>query len=243
MRIIKVSATESTNTLARERYQLNKNEAPFCIIAEHQIAGRGQRGTTWVSNRGENLTMSVVYSNPQVGIQEQFLLSSSVALAILDSLKEIKINNLKLKWPNDIMSANYKIGGILIENILSNGRITASIIGLGLNINQLDFPTLPKAASLKMVTGDTYDINEVAESICESIEKNLNAIDTVKGKGILEEYQSVLFRRNKVSTFSLPNGELLTGIIKGITPTGLLKIMVEDEVLKLFDLKEIKLLF
>ena len=243
MRIIKVSATESTNSLAREWHQSNNNEAPFCIIADHQIAGRGQRGTSWVSNRGENLTMSVVYSKPDVGVQEQFLLSAAVALAILDALKEVKINSLKLKWPNDIMAANHKIGGVLIENILSNGRITAAIIGLGLNINQLTFPDLPKAASLRAVTGRSFEIMEMAENICDSVEKKLNALGLVKGKELIKEYESNLYKKNKVSTFLLPNGEFLTGIIKGITPTGLLKVMVEDEALKLFDLKEIKLMF
>ncbi len=97
MRIIKVSATESTNTLAREWYQSNKKDAPFCLITNHQIAGRGQRGTSWVSNPGENLTMSVVFSNPEVKVQDQFLLSATVALAVLESLKEFKINSLKLK--------------------------------------------------------------------------------------------------------------------------------------------------
>lgn len=243
MRIIKVNATESTNTLAREWYHSNQNDVPFCIIAEHQMGGRGQRGTTWVSNRGENLTMSMVYSNPQVDIKEQFLLSLTVALAILDALKEMKINNLKLKWPNDIMSANFKLGGILIENILSNGRITASIIGLGLNINQMTFPDLPKAASLRTITGRNFEIKEVAGKVCLSIENKINTIGSTKAGEILAEYESVLFKKNKVSTFSLPNGELLSGIIKGITPTGLLKVMVEDEKCRLFDLKEIKLLF
>jgi|SRR5690606_8588287 len=243
MRIIKVSATESTNSLAREMYQSNKNAAPFCIIAEDQIAGRGQRGTSWVSNTGENLTMSVVFPKPAVEIQEQFLLSAAVALAVLDALNTLNINNLKLKWPNDIMSANYKIGGILIENILSNGSISAAIIGLGLNINQLHFSGLPKAASLKSLYGKDYDVNWLGEIISTSIETKLEAMRTIPAKQILKEYENKLFRRNKVSTFIYPNGDLLTGIIKGITPTGLLKVMVEDDVFMFFDLKEIKLLF
>ncbi len=243
MRIIKVNATESTNSLARGWYQSNKNDGPFCIIAEHQIAGRGQRGTNWDSNPGENLTMSVVYPNPRVGVKQQFVLSSTVALSVLDGLNELKINNLKLKWPNDIMAANYKIGGILIENILNNGRITAAIIGLGLNINQIDFPGLPKAASLQTVSGRSFEIFDVAGKLCFSLEKRLDALGLVKEEEILKEYESKLFRKNKVSTFLFPNGDLLTGMIKGITPTGLLKVVVEDEALKLFDLKEIKLLF
>ena len=243
MRIIKVSATESTNSLARELYQSNKNAEPFSIIAEDQIAGRGQRGTSWVSNPGENLTMSVVFPKPAIKIQEQFLLSACVGLGVLEALNSLKINTLKLKWPNDIMSANYKIGGILIENILSNGSISAAIIGLGLNINQLHFSGLPKAASLRSLYGYEYDILMVGETVSTSIESKLEAMKTVPAKEILKEYEGKLFKRNKVSTFLYPNGNLLTGIIKGVTPTGLLKVLVEDDELKLFDLKEIKLLF
>src|SRR5690606_37296431 len=187
--------------------------------------------------------MSVVFPKPAVKIQEQFLLSASVALGVLDALNGLKINNLKLKWPNDIMSASYKIGGILIENILSNGSIAAAIIGLGLNINQLHFSGLPKAASLRSLFGFEYEVNMVGEIVSKSIEAQLETLKTVPSKEILKEYESKLFKRNKVSTFLYPNGDLLTGIIKGVTPTGLLKVMVEDEAFKLFDLKEIKLLF
>src|SRR5690606_37845685 len=106
MRIIKVSATESTNSLARELYQSNKNAEPFSIIADDQIAGRGQRGTSWVSNPGENLTMSVVFPKPAIKIQEQFLLSACVGLGVLEALNSLKINTLKLKWPNEIGRAS-----------------------------------------------------------------------------------------------------------------------------------------
>ena len=83
----------------------------------------------------------------------------------------------------------------------------------------------------------------MGEIISTSIETKLEAMRTIPAKQILKEYENKLFRRNKVSTFIYPNGDLLTGIIKGITPTGLLKVMVEDDVFMFFDLKEIKLLF
>ncbi|CAN5199745.1 biotin--[acetyl-CoA-carboxylase] ligase [soil metagenome] len=243
MRIIKVSATESTNTLARFKYQLNKAEAPFCLIAYHQTSGRGQRGTSWVSNAGENLTMSVVYPTPAIEIRDQFILSATVAIGIIEGLKALKINNLKLKWPNDIMSANFKIGGILIENILSNGRIAASIIGIGLNVNQIHFENLPQASSLKLISGRNFDLDEIREKICHSIKKRMEELSENSSEKIISDYETLLFRINKVSTFMLPGGNLLTGIIMGITPTGHLKIKGEDEAIQHYDLKEIKLLF
>lgn len=243
MRIIKVSATHSTNSLARDWYNSNKNSGAVAILAREQTAGRGQRGASWISNAGENLTMSIVYPSPQVEINDQFLLSAAVGLAIIDALKLLKINNLQLKWPNDIMAANKKIGGILIENILSRGSISASIIGIGLNVNQIEFPQLPRAASLKGVTGKEFDLEMVFKLVVEEVIGSLDSIKETAGSVLLKRYEQVLFLKGKVSTYELADGGLLTGAIKGITPTGLLKIQVEEDDIRHFDLKELKFLF
>jgi len=243
MFIIKVSATASTNSLAREWCQSNKNLSPTCIQAFDQISGRGQRGASWLSNAGENLTFSVIYPNPEVSVQTQFVLSAGVGLALLDALNKLKIKNLKLKWPNDIMAANFKIGGILIENILNSGKIGTTIIGVGLNVNQMTFPGLPKAASMKSLSQRHFATETVLELILDHLEKFMNSLKTTSVAEILLRYEKQLFRKNKASTFELPNGNLLTGIIKGITPTGLLKVQVEDDIVETFDLKELKLLF
>ncbi|TVZ27405.1 BirA family biotin operon repressor/biotin-[acetyl-CoA-carboxylase] ligase [Gillisia sp. Hel_I_86] len=243
MHIIKVSATESTNSLAREWFNTNKYDSPICIIASNQTSGRGQRGARWVSNAGENLTFSVIYPKPSVDITDQFLISAAVGLQLLKALKQLKINNLKLKWPNDIMADGYKIGGVLIENILQNNQIGASIIGIGLNVNQVDFPELPKAASLKNLTGTIYATEEVLSVILEHLEKMITSNDNSFFEAVLEDYETNLFRRKKASTFQLKDGSLLIGIILGVTPSGLLKLKVEDEEIRTFDLKELKLLF
>ncbi|MFN4764472.1 biotin--[acetyl-CoA-carboxylase] ligase [Gillisia sp. Q332] len=243
MRIIKVSATESTNILAREWYQLNRNTAPVCIHAYEQTSGRGQRGASWISNAGENLTFSVLLPKPKVKIQDQFILSAGIGLAILLALKELKINNLKLKWPNDIMAENLKIGGILIENILNNGSIGAAIIGIGINVNQTAFSGLPKASSLNLVTGRTFELEKVRDVILQNIEGIMLNFKEGNTGGILADYEKKLFRKNKISTFQMQDNSFLTGIIKGITSTGLLKIEVEDSIIRTFDLKELKLLF
>ena len=243
MRIIKVSATESTNNMARDWYSSHKDSGAVVFVANEQTAGKGQRGANWLSNAGENLTMSILYPQPSIEISNPFLLSAGVGLAVLKTLDKLKINRLKLKWPNDIMAANKKIGGILIENVLSNGSIAASVIGLGLNVNQTHFPGLPQAASLRSLSGGQYDLDDVLQNVAESISKFMEELKSTAGEVILQEYEEVLFRRNQISTFELPDGHLLTGKIEGITSTGLLKVQVEDYVIKTFDLKELKLLF
>lgn len=243
MRIIKVDATESTNSMAREWININKNTTPVCINAISQTSGRGQRGATWDSNAGENLTFSVIYPMPNVDISDQFLISAAVGLQIVKALKRLKINNLKLKWPNDIMADGYKIGGVLIENILQNNKIGASIIGIGLNVNQVEFSNLPKAASLKNLTGTVFSTEEVLSVILEYLEEMIDSNDEEFFRDVLKDYEKCLFRRKKASTFQLKDGSLLMGIILGVTPTGLLKLQVEDEKIRTFDLKELKLLF
>ncbi len=243
MHIIKVDATESTNSLAREWFNTNKNDSPICIVANNQTSGRGQRGAAWVSNAGENLTFSVIYPKPSVEISNQFLISAAVGLQLIKALKQLKIKNLKLKWPNDIMADSYKIGGVLIENILQNNVISASIIGIGLNINQVSFPDLPKAASLKNLTGTIYSTEEVLSMILKQLEEMIVSNDKSFFENIFEDYEAGLFRKNKASTFQLKDGSFIVGIILGVTPSGLLRLQVEDEEIRTFDLKDLKLLF
>jgi len=243
MYIIKVNATESTNSMAREWYNSKKNGEPICIVTKNQTSGRGQRGASWVSNAGENLTFSVIYPSPNLEITNQFLISAGVGLQIMKAFEDLKINNLKLKWPNDIMADGYKIGGVLIENILKNNRIDASIIGIGLNINQVHFPDLPKASSLKNLTGTIYSTEEILSKVLSKLEEMILSNDTTFFKTVLIDYEQYLFRRKKASTFQLKDGSMLTGIILGVTSSGLLKVRVEDEEIRTFDLKELKLLF
>jgi BirA family biotin operon repressor/biotin-[acetyl-CoA-carboxylase] ligase len=243
MRIIKVNATNSSNEFARELYRGNTAFEPVCVVAREQTKGRGQRGSGWISNAGENLTFSVLYPKIKVNVNHQFLMSATVSLAILKVLNKFNVPALKVKWPNDIMSARYKISGILIENILKNNEIAASIIGVGLNVNQTEFPGLPQASSLKLATGINFNLDELLKKITDEFEEKLTEIAAEAETSILEEYAKNMFRRDLVSTFQLPNGTYLTGIIRGVTKSGRLNLEIEDSVFKTFDLKEIKLMY
>ncbi|MDT0675795.1 biotin--[acetyl-CoA-carboxylase] ligase [Autumnicola musiva] len=243
MRIIKVNAINSTNEFVRDFYNGNNKFEPVCVTAYTQTKGKGQRGAGWESNPGENLTFSILYPEVNVAGSNQFLLSAAVALSILDVLGKHNIPNLRVKWPNDIMAANLKICGILIENILKKNTISASIIGIGLNVNQTEFLNLPKAGSLQLVAGKTFNTDKLLEELLNSIERRLQKLTNYLKLEILKEYQSKMFKKDVVSTFQFPDGSHLTGIIRGVSNDGLLKVELEDEVFRVFDLKEIKLLF
>ena len=243
MRIIKVNAINSTNEFARDLYHGNSDFEPVCVVAHTQKKGKGQRGAGWMSNPGENLTFSVLYPHAHLAVTDQFLLNAAVALAIADVLEEYEIPGIKVKWPNDIMSSNYKICGILIENVLKNDRISASVVGVGLNVNQMEFLNLPQAGSMQQMSGRNFDLDRLLKDLLDSIEKRLQFLSTSGKNSLLEEYTFKLFKKDKVSAFELPDESHLTGIIRGVTQSGRLNLEIEDSGYVNFDLKEIKLLF
>ncbi|MDX1760866.1 MAG: biotin--[acetyl-CoA-carboxylase] ligase [Christiangramia sp.] len=243
MRIIKVDAIDSSNSFVRKFYEGNKDFEPLCVRAVTQTSGRGQRGSTWSSKAGENLTFSILYPQKKLNISRHFLLSATVSLAVLEVLEQLGIPELSVKWPNDILSAKNKIGGILIENILKTEGIVASVIGIGLNVNQEDFNDLPKAGSMKQMTGLDYDLDELLEKLVFEIERNLKELPYKKRSEILEKYAQNMFRLNVVSSFEDSEGEKFNGIIRGVTTEGKLNLEIEDAVFKTFDLKQLQLLY
>ncbi|MCM5664388.1 biotin--[acetyl-CoA-carboxylase] ligase [Galbibacter mesophilus] len=243
MNLIKLNATDSTNTFLRQLAQHHAVEDYTVVMAEKQLNGRGQMGTTWVSEPGKNLTFSVFKRIEHLDKSEQFYISMAVSLAIYDALTYFTIPQLKIKWPNDILSVNSKICGILIESIIQKGEMFACIVGVGLNVNQTDFNGVTNASSLKSITGIHYEKEEVLQKIIECFRQYETWVANKKLQKIKEKYVEHLFRRDKPSTFKLQNGELIMGFIKGVADNGCLQVLLEDEVLKEFDLKELKLLY
>ena len=243
MHLIKVNAINSTNSFGREMFRENPQLPATCIVAKNQLSGRGQRGTVWTSQPGENLTFSIVYPKPGISPDHQFLLSAAVATCIVEALKQFDLPRLKVKWPNDIMSANRKIGGILIENVITEGKVAASVIGVGLNVNQRNFPGLPDAGSMYAVSGKKYDLEEVLERLLQELEKELAQLSNKRAAEILTHYKSHLFRMQVPSTFQLPDNKLFTGMIADVSLSGKLLVRTEEELLKEFDLKEVRLCF
>ena len=241
MRIIKLNATDSTNRFLRNLSLDSPVQDFTTIVTSQQTNGRGQMGTHWQSQPFKNLTFSVYKKLNLFSFESQFYISMSVALAIIKSLEQLNIPKLSVKWPNDILSANQKICGVLIENVIKQSVIESSIIGVGLNVNQLDFNGLPQAGSLKSVTGINYNLEEILHLILKQLEMQLDLL-AKDINSIKLDYESYLFRKEKPSTFKTAEG-LFSGIIKGVSNQGLLEVLVEDQILKTYDLKTIKLLY
>ncbi|MHA8067048.1 biotin--[acetyl-CoA-carboxylase] ligase [Aquirufa sp. ROCK2-A2] len=238
----------STNLVAFEESSENTLEEGFAWIAGHQTSGRGQRGNTWEAKPGENLLVSYLLKPKAHLLENQFYLSKAVALGIIYGLQEWAKSSLgetiplQIKWPNDIYLDNHKIGGVLIENNFQAGKWTFSIVGIGLNINQMEFPDL-RANSLKKWIQNPFLINieEIYQSISIGIEKYYSLFLAQSFEIIDLEYHRNLLRYQEWSTFEEKNIPFLGKIVQ-VNHQGLL-LMQKESGIQTYDLKEIIFIF
>ncbi|WP_010180169.1 biotin--[acetyl-CoA-carboxylase] ligase [Aquimarina agarilytica] len=240
MKIIKVDAIPSTNSFLKEVLRNKSITNPTCVWAKTQTDGKGQRGTTWVTEAGKNLTFSAFFFvNEEIG-RAAFVLNMLTALTVKNVLEKYNLPQLRIKWPNDILSVNKKIGGILIESSYQNGVLSETVIGIGLNVNQEDFSNLPKASSVKNILGISLSLEELLMQILASLEEfleNYTSKDFIKVK---QNFENAMFRYKKPSTFVVQDKEFV-GIIQGVTDNGLLLVLEEDDCINTYDLKQIEL--
>ena len=142
MKIIKLSAIDSTNSFLKEMASGSVVENFTVVVTENQVKGRGQQGSTWESETGKNLIFSVFVAFNSLNISDKKYLNYAVSLAVFEVLQKENIPRIAIKWPNDILSAKLKICGILIENIVKSNKLQGSVIGFGLNVNQKYFRDL-----------------------------------------------------------------------------------------------------
>ncbi|SHG21738.1 biotin--[acetyl-CoA-carboxylase] ligase [Flavobacterium defluvii] len=242
MKLIKLDAIDSTNDFLKSMSSQDELENFTVVTAENQTKGKGQMGAKWNSEVGKNLIMSVLVKDFLFHNEEVFNLSVVVSLSVLETLKSLNIPDLCIKWPNDIMSYNKKIGGILIENTLkSDGRIV-SVVGIGLNVNQTNFDELPRGSSLAVISGKTFDKNALTLLIAEKIKEK---IDLWKTDSLVfwENYFNSLFKKGVPMPFKNLQDKNFMGIIQGVSPIGRLQVLLEDDSVAEFEIKEIQMLY
>ena len=242
MNIIKLDAIDSTNNYLKKMI-LDEGIKDYTVVtAKFQTQGKGQLGTEWESEHSKNLICSVYKKEINIKVQDQFVVSALVSLALIKTLRKVNLSNMHIKWPNDIMSDNKKICGILIENIVKENYIKDTVIGIGLNVNQTIFNNLPNAASIKNLIGTTCSIDEILKDLVKNLKYYFNELDKSSINSIFEKYEDALFRINKPSTFKNLKGEVFSGYIKGVSRLGKLNVMLEDNLVESYDLKEISML-
>jgi BirA family biotin operon repressor/biotin-[acetyl-CoA-carboxylase] ligase len=242
MKLIKLNAIDSTNEFLKGLSNKEDLENFTVVTAENQTKGKGQMGAVWNSEVGKNLIMSVLVKDFLSEINEIFNLNIAVATAVITALKKQNIPNLSIKWPNDILSANKKIGGILIENSIKSDGTILSIVGLGLNVNQTNFEGLPKASSLAVVMEHELNKEELLSAIVTQLEANVEE-SKQNPTSLRQQFVDLLFKKGEPMPFTNQKEEKFMGIIHGISPVGRLQVLLEDDSVAEFDIKEIQMLY
>ena len=240
-KLIYLPSCHSTNDIASEIIQKGKIINGSVIVTGHQTKGKGQRGNRWESEPNDNLLMSIIVDSSFVDLNIQFYLSIISALAIYSTLKKLKVENIKIKWPNDLYINEKKIGGILIESILSGNKLNFSIIGIGINVNQKIFSSKRATSILNENLECKLTTSTILENLCENFETNYLELKNKNFQKINSEYLNNLLWINEEKSFRDKEGIFL-GKIRGILPNGQLIIWANNKE-KYYDIKEIEYLF
>lgn len=240
MPIIHKKQLVSTNTYAQQLLDKGKIKNECVIVTDEQTAGKGTASNSWESERGKNLTFSIVLFPAYVKVSEQFLISMAVSLGIKKFLEKNISTQVKIKWPNDIYVGDKKICGMLIENSIAGEDIFNSVIGIGLNINQKKFLSdAPNPISLAQLSGEVYNLENLLPVLVKNIGSQLDLLKKNRKKLLQKDYISNLYRYNEVHKFKA-SAEVFSGKIIGIDNFGHLFIEKETGSVEKFMFKEVE---
>jgi len=242
MNIIKLDAIDSTNDYLKQLSKEKVLENYTVVMANEQTGGKGQMGAKWHSEYGKNLLMSVLIKDLPLDLISVFDLNAAVAVAAINTLTMSCYPKGKIKWPNDIMAENKKVGGILVENSFKPNGTFNAVIGFGLNLNQTNFENLPNASSIISITGKELALEAMAILFVKML-KNQMLLTPESKKDLWICYNSFLFKRAKDVAFEDINGNRFMAIVKKVTTDGKLALLQNDDKIHHYEVKEIKMLF
>ena len=233
---INLTDCHSTNEVALSMVQSGTVKEGTVIITPNQTKGKGQRGNQWFSKAGLNLTFSMVFFPTFLSIENQFMLNMAIASGIREGLDGFA-KNIQVKWPNDFFHDGRKLGGMLIENRLKGQFLQSSVVGVGININQIEF-NVENAVSLSHIYGGKLELNEVLKEILENVEKQYSLLKNNSFNTIKDSYINSLFGFGEWKTYD--DGEIFSGKISGVGNSGHLEICKQNGDLKRYELKQIR---
>jgi BirA family biotin operon repressor/biotin-[acetyl-CoA-carboxylase] ligase len=236
---IHLTSVDSTNKYAAGILQKDNATEGTVILADVQTHGKGQGENIWLSDEGLNLLCSIILKPDFLPAYKQFYLSMCIATGICDCLADLGIRS-KVKWPNDILINGKKVAGILIENTILSQNLYTSIIGIGLNVNQVSFPFgIPNPASLLGETGKPHEVGQLLERLLPFLEKRLNQLYSEDFVAIKSQYLNRLWLLNTHASFTDRNG-VFEGRIVDIAESGELVILTSSGETRLYGFKEVE---
>lgn len=233
-----LDTVDSTNNYAMARVQAGMAGHGMAWFANEQTAGKGQRGKGWETEPGRNIAMSLVLQPEFLDTKQQFYLSAAVALACFDFFSAYAGDETKIKWPNDLFWRDRKAGGVLIENVFHGKKWKWAIIGIGININQVNFDrSIKNPVSLKQITGKEFDAVLLAKELYILLMKKMSELNTRSPEKILEDYNKHLYKLNKNVLLKKEDASFET-VIKAVSPEG--KLLTVDATDRQFDFGEVE---
>jgi BirA family biotin operon repressor/biotin-[acetyl-CoA-carboxylase] ligase len=222
----------STNDTAKELAESNRPEGT-CVIADAQTSGRGRQGRSWDSPANQALYLSLIL-RPDINPEKLQLLTLVSAIATAETAGEfVQQSLIDIKWPNDLLIKGRKVSGILVESTFEGARVKYVVLGIGFNLNQIDFTDELRnhATSLKLQTETEYDREDFAVRLLKNIAHWYAILQSGSFHGILERWKTLSsFAENKMVTIDLGN-EKINGITRGLTDNGALMIETESGII------------
>lgn len=238
-RMISLLSVNSTNAYARSLLSEEAPEEGTVIIAGDQKKGRGQGENTWHSKRGKNLLFSIILYPEFIRANNQFLLSKAISLGIHDYLRDY-VSDVSIKWPNDIYVDDRKIAGILIENDLVGSSLKSSIVGIGINMNQVKFPDdIPNPVSLTQMIEKQLVLKDELKKLADYLDKRYQMLSRGKVDKVHRDYHEKQFRLNEMSWYRNDKGKFLAKII-GVSDYGQLILENQSGKTLEFNFKEVE---
>ena len=231
-KVIHIDETDSTNRWLCD-YNLPQPAGDYVVVAEYQTAGKGCGTNSWESERGRNLTFSMLLHPEEIPANGQFRISEVVSVALCRTLESYIYNKVEIKWPNDIYVGDRKICGILIENRLQGSLIKDSIIGIGLNVNQTTFVSnAPNPVSLQQLLGHEVD----RETLLGEFLKTLGA--AMRDETVSADYRSRLYRREGFFGYQDADGAFKAQL-SGVLDDGRLVLLDTEGKTRTYAFKEV----
>ena len=239
-KIIKINAIDSSNNEIKRLYQNKLHTNGLVVWVKNQTDGRGQGNKKWLSQPDKNLTFSIFLSGENFSFLSHISLNLITSLSVKEVLNTYGIKKIFIKWPNDILSVDKKISGILIENLYKGKKLMGSIVGIGINVNQVTFPKNFNVTSMKIIMGSIFSLKNVLSSFLEIFNQNLilyKDFDLLK-----RDFNKGLFRKKELINYEI-NGVKKKGKIIGLNDYERFQILNLKGVQETPKIKDVKIIY
>jgi len=237
--LVDLPTCHSTNDIARELIHQSPPQEGTVVITGVQTAGKGLRGNAWQVEPHQNLTFSVILYPTWLAPTQAFDLTLAMSLGVLEALQTLGLAHAQIKWPNDVYLSSGKVGGMLIEPTWSGNTCSSCVVGIGLNINQFQWP-LPRATSLAKETGKTWSLSFVLTHLLESLDRSYQAMMLPEFRSsALKRYYQHLIGFEQLRRYQA-NGQSFWATLQGVDPWGRLALIDTAGTSSYYDVKEVE---